>query len=361
MKKISVCLILISIISANPIMTQVVNEFRVDPYDSERVEFRGFITAGGDTGFTTTALLNTKLVSRWNTMIDSAFIDTDIYLPNSGYAVITHGMLRGNFWLPNDMGFIKAYHPNWTFRDSIFYPGHASNNPIMAPTPPAFCSAAKYHCWLYDSTFPICRWNLVMDWYIDSTPTFGGINDGYPGCLIAGHVYDSNNQPLYNAQVTANIKIWSGYAYVNYAPFYLVCTTYTSIDGSYRIDSLLPQQYYVNASAAGYQPATRLTNSLCNTNPPLNFDFNLLIGIEENTATHDIKAVKLYPLPVIDWLILELPNPQQSINIYDISGKLCLSRQILKPANLFKVDCHLLPSGIYFIPINDKSYKFTKL
>jgi len=148
-------LVMMVSLSANPIMIEVINEFQVAPFDSERVELRYLETSTYDSLFTNTLPLYNFAVS---TPAGTAIIDTNISLVSMEPTVIDRSVLTGNFGLPDDSGFIKIVE----FYDSLYYPG-----PVTvwqhAPTPPVFCSALtgmlrNFSIWNVRPSSPMRSW-----------------------------------------------------------------------------------------------------------------------------------------------------------------------------------------------------------
>ena len=351
--KYSILLVLVCALSANPIVIEVINEFQVAPYDSERVELRYLQSAALDTVFTETFdLFNTEVL----TPAGVAHVDTNIFLAGMGQTTIDRSVLTGVFGLPEDTGFISVGNPEFMGEDSLFYPGHATTW-HCAPAPPYDCSAAKFHCYAYiwDGYYQI------SDWYIDFTPTFGAPNDDYPGCILSGSVYDTGNQPLYDACVIACVVDQSTSIFPA-LPYRTCCTTFTAVDGSYSFDSLLPYFYDVHVSANGYMPDTQyFVGELCCTAPLINVDFFLQPGIAENQKYEILMGSFVRPNPFHGAFHLTMYEPLQYIDIYDVTGT--LMRRIENKsmnANL-TVDCADLPRGIYFVALKDQKLKVIKL
>ncbi|UCG90904.1 MAG: carboxypeptidase regulatory-like domain-containing protein [candidate division WOR-3 bacterium] len=358
MEKCFFIVITVGMLNANPIFTEIIHEFQVGPYDSERIEFRYFATPSVDTIYNNSiALFNTLIV----TPAGSSYVDTSMHLPPYGYSVIERSVLSGPFWLPNDSGYIEVYKdtqwlPIW---DSIFYPGHANMYPVHAPIPPSYCSAAKFYCYAYDSTWPLSPYGLITDWYVDSTPTFGEANDDYPGCFVSGHVYDSNGFPLLGARVTATVL--EGKAVILSPPqYYKSCTTYTSDDGLYVFDSLLPWRYYVDVYADGYLPDTHLADYLCCTDPIMNLNFYLQTGILEYQTEEMTHGLHVYTNPFSQDLNIVLSESLPHVDIYDVTGKLCIRIDNRSFSNHIHIDCSFLPTGIYFVSTSEKKIKIIK-
>jgi hypothetical protein len=338
-------------LNANPIVIEVINEFQVAPYDSERVELRYLQSAALDTIFTETFnLYNTEVL----TPAGVAYVDTNVFLTGMGQTVIDRSVLMGIFGLPDDTGYVAVIFTE-PISDSIFYPGHA-NTWGWAPAPPCYYSAAKFHCYAY-------IWNeycQISDWYIDSTPTFGAPNDDYPGCILSGSVYDTDNQPLYDACVTA-VVVEQAISIFPPLPYYSFCTTFTAVDGSYSFDSLLPYFYDIQVSANGYMPDTQYwVGMLCCTAPIINVDFFLQTGIAENGEYDLPTGPFVRPNPFRSVLNIAMHEPIRHIDIYDVTGKLIRRIENQNLSTDLKVDCADLPRGIYFVALKEQKLKVIK-
>jgi hypothetical protein len=343
--------VLLSAINANPIWIELINEFQVAPYDSERVELRYLQSAALDTLFGTSFdLYNTEV----STPPGVAYVDTNIFLTGIGQAVIDRSLLTGDFGLADDTGFVAVLIVE-EIGDYMSYPGHA-NMGTYAPVPPINWSAAKFHCYAN-------IWNeycLISDWYIDSTPTFGAPNDDYPGCILSGTVYDASNQPLHNVQVTAGVVDEATSTFPP-LPYYTCCTTFTAIDGSYSFDSLLPYFYDVSVDANGYVPDTQCwVGLLCCTAPMANVNFYLQTGIAENRDYDTNMGVFVRPNPFNGALYITMREPTHHIEMYDVTGKLMRRVDNRSLSTDVTIDCADLPRGIYFIAVKDQRLKAIK-
>ncbi len=343
--------VIICALNANPILIEVINEFQVAPYDSERVELRYLQSSAMDTLFGASFdLYNMEVL----TPAGLAYVDTSIFLAGMGQAVIDRSVMTGVFELPDDTGCVAVLSPG-QFGDSIFYPGHAIEW-CYAPAPPIYCSAAKFHCY---ANF----WNeywLISDWYIDSTPTFGAPNDDYPGCRVSGSVYGNSNQPLSDACVTAVVIEYSASTFPP-LPYAICCTTFTAVDGSYSFDSLLPYWYDISVSVNGFLPDTQnWVGRLCCTAPLSNVDFFLQTGVSENGIQNMLNGPFVRPNPFNDILYITMREPAQSVDVYDVAGKLIQRIDNRSLSVDVSVDCADLPRGIYFIALKDQKLKVVK-
>lgn len=349
--KLCILLVMICALSANPIMIEVINEFQVAPYDSERVELRYLQSAASDTVFTEIFdLFNAEVV----TPAGVAYVDTNMFLTGMGQTVIDRSALTGVFELPEDTGYVTVQGAELLV-DSIFYPGHATTW-CCAPAPPSYCSAAKFHCYAYiwDDYY------LISDWYIDSTPTFGAPNDDYPGCLVSGYVYDIYNQPLAEACITA-LFVEASFSIFPSLPYHTCCTTFTATDGSYSFDSLLPYYYDIQVSANGYMPDTQYwVGGLCCTAPITNVNFFLQTGIAENREHEVLRGSFARPNPFHSALRITMLEPVRNIDIYDVTGKLMQRIDNQHLSTDLTVDCVDLPRGIYFVALKDQRLKVIK-
>lgn len=357
---ITVCLA-----KANPIKVEVINEFQTASSDLQRIELKYLEIPTDDTIFYDQPLLNTQVLTPGGT----AVVDTDIYLPGQGYAVIDTSVLNGPFFLPPDSGYITVVLEG--LGDEISYPCSSfSFENFIIPAPPAGASASKIYFWIYDDY----EYYAKRDWYVDNTPTFGEGNDDYPGCEVSGTVYGSGN-PLVNAEVIAEYVL-DGYV-CNPGPFYTTCTTYTNINGFYSFDSLLPVRYHITASAPGYQPFTQVTEELRALKLLTNFDFNLL-GILENDVANLTSSIYVYPNPFSKLIFINFEQVKSEkakgksyeLKIYDATGKLIkvfsrTTHYAVGPTQITwdatDENGEPVSPGIYFICLPEKRIKVIKL
>lgn len=349
--KYCIFLVMVVALSANPVMVEVINEFQVAPYDSERVELRWLEGMTYDSLFTINYPLYNFVIS---TPAGVAYIDTNIALAGLEPITIDRSVLGGDFGLPDDSGYIKLI----DFYDSLFYPG-----PVAvwqhAPTPPGFCSACKFHCYMFRTDY--YEYWLISDWYIDVSPTFGSPNDDYSGCLASGHVYDLYNQPLAGACVVAEI-VEDEHSVFLPLPYHTCCTTYTAVDGAYSFDSLLPYYYDIQVSASGYVPDTQYSvGKLYNTVPTTNVDFFLQPGISENGKSEVLVGSFVRPNPFHSILYVNMHEPVNRIDVYDVTGQLVQRIDNRNLSTDVTVDCAHLPRGIYFVALKDQKLKVIKL
>jgi len=351
------------IIIGNPIRIEIINEFQTASSNSQRIEFRTFAIPGGDTIGTGEYLYNHTVI----TLAGTAVIDTNIYLPPLGYAIIDTSVLNGPFYLPFDSGYIRVGPGPM---DSVTYPCSSFTYVhYIIPAPPSGASAAKFYRWLYNSLD--YEYLPAEDWYIDYTPTLGYQNNDYPGCRLSGKVYGGGN-PIANARVVAEYS--SNMIICNPQPFYANCTTYTAINGAYVFDSLLPLGYKVTASASGYQSQIQFTPSALRCLKPItNFDF-YLIGIEENNPApaHSQFTVQPNPFHTITEIKCSIGNETKDmeLNIYNITGRLV--KKFVLPTSHFTLPTSItwdgtdnygepVRPGIYFAILQDKRIKVVRL
>jgi len=349
--KYCILLVMVIMLSANPVMVEVVNEFQVAPYDSERVELRYLEGMTYDSLFTIVFPLQNYVIL---TPAGTAYIDTNIAMPGLEPIMIDRSVLSGDFGLPDDSGYIKLV----DFYDSLFYPG-----PLTvwqhAPTPPDFSSACKFHCYLFRTDY--YEYWLISDWYIDATPTFGAPNDDYSGCLVSGHVYGPYNEALAGACVTAVI-VGEEYSMFLPLPYPTCCTTYTAFDGAYSFDSLLPYYYDIQVSASGFVPDTQYSvGKLYSTVPTTNVDFFLQPGIAENQESKVLMGSFVRPNPFHVSFNITMREPVQHIDIYDVTGKLARRVDNQSLDTDVTVDCADMPRGIYFVALREQKLKVIKL
>jgi len=334
MKLLIVILIFFSLtLYSNPYIERVIYEFEADT--AQKIELHLHPLPDWYN------LLNDSVI----TFTGKGVIDTSLWLWDTNFVIIDNSVITGEFYLPQDTGFIKIYLAQG-LTDSISYP----NEDVPSPKP-NFSVSKWYHDFGIDG--------ILEDWYIDSTPTFGFENDDYKGCKISGYVY-SNDTPVNEAKVIATALIYS-----NFPPFYSNCTTFTSTDGFYLFDSLLPTNFWIKVEKEGFYPDSFLTNRLHSLNP-ITVNFNLLTGIEDDKIS--FKNFKVYPNPFFFQLniILDKNLLPPYIRIYDISGRLIKEwkKETLKENLIWEgkdENGEMVSSGIYFIHIGEKKVKVTKL
>ncbi|MCB0819541.1 MAG: T9SS type A sorting domain-containing protein [Bacteroidetes bacterium] len=86
---------------------------------------------------------------------------------------------------------------------------------------------------------------------------------------------------------------------------------------------------------------------------------------ELSTATRDYNAseIALFPVPADDFLYLKtngISSKKVQFSLFDSSGKLLKSIQVLNSGNMFRIETGNLSSGLYFIQSELGTQKFTK-
>jgi hypothetical protein len=347
MKKFIVLLVLSAVISANPIMIKVLNEFQTAPGTQERIELKWFRQPSSDTVYGPSDLYGVSVV----TPAGTAVVDTHLILPGNGFAVIDSSVLNGPFYLADNDGYIKV---SQGWRDTLRYPSEV-------PAPPYGTSCALFYCYKYD---PFDGYWMYGDWYIDGSPTFGAANDNYPGCVINGHVYDASANPISGAQVVVNAPVSA----LSKPPYYNSCTTYTAADGWYKIDSLLPLDYWVKVVGVSYFPDSQHTQQLtCQEPTTVNF---YLIGIAETVMIGTGSGLSITPNPFRTTTNISIgirvplrgsgasfqdfQTKSRELRIYDAAGRLIRSFT-LGPMlsalcwNGYDQQGQSIPPGVYFV------------
>lgn len=346
-----ILLVMALAVNANPIAVQIIDEFQVAPYDSERVELRFLQTPAWDTVFVDTfPLLNVPV----STPAGQSFIAANLYLAGMEPVVIDRSVLSGSFGLPDDSGFIYFGYDLFG-GDTIRYPGHATTWQ-HAPAPPPYFSCAKFHMYVFVDFY---EYMLITDWYTDPTPTFGAPNDDYPGCYVGGCVFDNSNQPLAGARVTARFN-YLDYMTFPVTPYWTCCTTYAAVDGTFSFDSLLPYYYDIEVHAEGYLPDTQTVGLLCCTQPITDLDFYLSTGIDESHGATVRPGAFVYPNPFRRELQINVSMPLERIEIYDVAGTLVRRIENPAPNTSLIVDGAGLSPGIYFVALGGRTVKVIK-
>ncbi|UCG43516.1 MAG: carboxypeptidase regulatory-like domain-containing protein [candidate division WOR-3 bacterium] len=184
-------LALVSLTVGNPVFVSLVNEFQVAPDSLERIELH---SNAWSPGFPLD-------LHGWAVQTDAgiAVIDSGTWLESeSSFTVIDRHNTTGVFDLPDTAGFIALIDPHQDTLELVRYPGDAGAGRIVrteAWTPSAGMSASL-HCWTYGWPEPV----LMLDWYVDSTPTFGHENDDGLA-QIRGTVLDRHSNPVSGASI----------------------------------------------------------------------------------------------------------------------------------------------------------------
>jgi hypothetical protein len=336
MKILKVFIILIPIVViANPLMTNVINEFQTDTILGQKLELNVLYPAGN------IPLLGMRVISQSET----SYVDTEIILPQYGFATIDQSVLSGPFSLGLSDGAFWVY--LWDcFTDWIIYP----DTPSM-PAPQPGASVARYVFDTYPSSIP------NFDWYLDFTPTFNDSNDDYPGCCVSGYIFLGSN-PFFGAQIIADCYD----SILNPQPFHTIDTAYSQLDGSYSFDSLVSARFYVNVIIPGYSPMGELTRTLHASRPINNLDFTFN-GIEDYANRFD-DHFSISPNPFKKATTLSIGQRAEGIElkIYDINGRLVNELEIQSDViwNGNDADGNVLPTGVYICRFADDNKILTR-
>jgi len=323
------------VIVANPLITGIINEFETDTLLGQKIEFH-FPYPEGEI-----PLYGTEI----RTSGGNPYIDTAIFLLESGYATIEQSVLSGPFFLNLVSGDFGVYLYDY-FTDRVYYP----DTPFI-PTPQPGTSVSRYFFYKYQNP------NLFFDWYLDRTPTFGSPNDDYPGCRVSGYVYIGGN-PAQNAQLIADCID----SVLNAQPYYTICTTYTQTDGFYEFDSLVPFRYWVSVYVPGFSPTWELTPVLHASRSIDNFNFTFQ-GIEEyGNQSDDHFSISPNPFRKATTFSIGQRAVGKELKIYDINGRLVKNFDFLSGTtwNGEDIDGNILPAGVYICRFVDGNKVVTR-
>ncbi|MEO0098644.1 MAG: hypothetical protein ABIK99_06500 [candidate division WOR-3 bacterium] len=157
-----------SILLANPFLITYFNEIQSAPDSLERIEIHDHFGGGWN-------LSNWQIVSS----AGRAVINSGVILPPNGYVVIDRSNTTGTFSLGDEADSITLLDPRGYFADCYKYPALPASYG-RGPAPPYNGSVSLYRI----PDIP----SRPLNWYIDSTPTFGEENDDWSS--IAGRVID---------------------------------------------------------------------------------------------------------------------------------------------------------------------------
>ena len=327
MKKFVVFVLLVSsILSADPIPTPFINEFQTSPDSLQRIEVAYYHTEyQGIIVITNTC----------STYVDSPLISDE-------FAVIDMENTYGILDLNDTCDTIIVFFEYLWWADTVIYPADR----LFAPEPYTSASVFEY-----------------VDWYIDSTPTFGSENDDYPYCIISGAVFNLDSLPIKYAEVQA-----SRY----YQPPYLVDTV--DPNGSYSFTDLMPGGYTLIATHTNYQPdTTQVSTYALFPAAEINFYLIPVPGISEE-VTEISAELFVYPNPFVGKTVISLEcinrvdaavtRSQHSICIYDLTGRLVRTLPLLPSPFAHRSSVVWdgrddrginAPPGVYFVKWRDSS------
>ncbi len=314
MIKFLLIVLLISFTYTNPIFITYINEFQTAPDSLERIELHetpafGQINLGGWT---------------IKTNAGTATINPGTILPYNGYVTIDRTNTTGIFSLDETCDSIILYDNSSLPLDWVRWP--------RSPAPPYDGSSAIYRSNTY--------W-MEINWYIDSTPTFNGLNDDWSS--ISGRVLNQDSQPVVYAEV---------YAYGPTGG----CDGYSDSLGSYTVAGLGEGKYWLRAYYR-YQIQGHYPESVFVSYSQHITDIDIIlpfIGIEEPTKSIAIAPFFSFPNPIRGNSKISLILSKKTkaiIKVYDTQGILVriLSNGMLNAGtHQFGLNLNTNP-GVYFL------------
>lgn len=253
--------------AANPVLLQVMSELQVAPDSQERIElfpYSGVSSFPYPLGGTTI-----------RTNAGTAVINQGVQFDNeSSYVVIDRSNTTGVFSLDDEADSIALEGPWGT--GWLRYPGNPWRSNTRSLVPPVGMSSAVYH-WregIYPDLYD------VYTWYLDSTPTFGAMNDDNAGGVF-GTVMDDDSVGLAGATVTISgpngaftATTWSGPPW----PF---------PRGRYDQKPTGPGRFWMTVTLPHYSPWSAAESLELGTNELRQIDVVLVpdsVGVEEQAA-----------------------------------------------------------------------------
>ena len=336
---------------SNPIIVYIINEFQTAPDSLQRIELHWW------PGFESVTLVGWEIVTSYGT----AAIDTPIVL-DSNYVVIDSTNTSGIFKLDKNHDSIRIHDRDGWWVEQLSYPEYTPFYPGDAPTPPPGASAARFVMWANDHNMNY----QIVDWYIDSTPTFGKANDDYPGCIITGKVFDKDSTPIKEATVTALYRLYLGY---DVSPLDSCKSCISDRNGYFEIDSLIPGTYRVIAKMQGFYSDTKevVTYAMY----PSTLDFCLsFVGINELDTSKQLNPkILVSPNPFIQSTRIVIQDlgfregELVDLKIYDLSGQLVRALRSEQPSIVWDGKDNRgksVPSGVYFLEVHFSDGCLTK-
>lgn len=180
--------ILISLDYANPIFISYINEIQAAPDSLQRIELHAIPSFGGGIN-----------LGGWtiHTQAGVATINPNVFLPADGYVTIDATNTTGVFQINENNDFVSLYSNNGYLIQSVSWPT-LQVNWNHAPAPPVGGSICLYR----NPDYYFDLYLDVMNWYIDSTPSFNMANNDYS--IISGRLLNSQGQGCVNCYVSAD-------------------------------------------------------------------------------------------------------------------------------------------------------------
>ncbi len=316
---------------ANPIIVTYINEVQANPPSLQRIELHEI----PEESSTTLNLSGYQIKTRAGV----AIINSGVVLPAGGYVTIDATNTSGVFQInPICDTIIFRYNAN-SILDQVSWPYQPAGW-RRAPAPSLNGSIALYRLnWL---------WENIMNWYIDSTPTLGSINDDWSS--ISGTVTHNQGIPAINHIVYASGRTGTS------------CGITNSL-GQYTIQGLGADKYqisiyYNHNLVSTYSDSVDLGYNQHLTN------INIIIPTGDiHEAHHSRIDAKQLRIKMINKSNLELSCLLQQptrliVHIYNLNG--VLSKTFHYPQLPIGYHTFNLPlnlqNGIYFVAVhlNDK-------
>lgn len=324
----------ISFIYANPILVTMLHEFQTSPDSLERIELHQTPEQ-----FSTTVNLSGCQI---RTRAGIATINQGVILPAGGYITIDSTNTSGIFSLGDLSDTIALYWSSYLL-DRVTYP-RSTAIWYSVPTPPYGGSSCLYRT---PYSFP----GDMINWYIDSTPTFGFVNDNWSS--ISGRVLNAQGQPVIGNFVQASSLTD-------------ISCAYTDSFGNYIIAGLGAGKYWVTVWAhvqVGNYPESVYVGYSQNV---LGININLpFVRIEQDNELSLFNNLISVPSPTRNNSKIEFVLPHENkvlLKIYDAKGSLLktlLNQKLNAGQHQIGLNMHLVP-GVYFLNADIGKQRLTK-
>jgi len=333
--KIVFCVVFcITFIYANPILVTMLHEFQTSPDSLERIELHQTPEQ-----FSTTVNLGGCQI---RTRAGIATINQGVILPAGGYITIDSTNTSGIFSLGDLSDTIALYWSSYLL-DRVTYP-RSTAIWYSVPTPPYGGSSCLYRT---PYSFP---WDMI-NWYIDSTPTFGFVNDNWSS--ISGRVLNAQGQPVIGNFVQASSLTD-------------ISCAYTDSFGNYIIAGLGAGKYWVTVWAhvqVGNYPESVYVG-YSQTIPNINISLPIS-GIEQYLELSPPDNMISVQNPVRKDFKISFVLPYETevlVKLYDTKGsllKILVNSKLNGGYHQIGLNMHLVP-GVYFLNIDIGKQRLTK-
>lgn len=328
----------ITLMFANPILITYIHEVQAAPDSLERIELHDSFFPSGTTN-----------LSGWTitTRAGTATINAGVILQDSNYVIIDATNTTGILHIDEISDTILLRNSSGYSIDLVFWPSLPAGMGGRAPAPPYGGSIS-----LYRAPYNFYDTNQI-NWYVDSTPTFGMINDNWSS--ISGRVLNSQGQPMLNHYIIARGPTGSSSGLTDALGYY-------TVGGLGQGKYWLTVNYQYNPPIGNYPDSIYVGYSQNISNININLPF---VGIEQNDISSSIDKLISVQSPIRTNSKISFILPYENevlVKLYDTKGSLLrtlLNQKLSAGQHQIELNTILHP-GVYFLNVDFGKQKMTK-